>query len=139
MDSSQNCFSNPWSHRVNQFRPQTIAKQSRAKQTSDRYVSEQLYFHHFVHSNFCFSVKSSVAVHVHFYVWGFRLSLRSLVFLSLALRRLVARVVALSFRLRTWHRRRIFQLADNTFSLAVLTGLLYSPVCNSIRFFLSRV
>lgn len=29
---------------------------------------------------------------------------------------------------------RILQLADNTFSLTVLTGLSYSPVCNSIRF-----
>ena len=65
-----------------------------------------------MHSNFCFSVKSSVAVHVHFYVWGFRLSLRSLVFLSLALRRLVARVVALSFRLRTWHRRSCIETLE---------------------------
>ena len=63
-----------------------------------------------MHSNFCFSVKSSVAVHVHFYVWGFRLSLGFLVFLSLALRRLVASVVALSFRLRTWHRRRSLRM-----------------------------
>ena len=138
MDSSRNCFSNPL---VTPGQPISTPDhcEAKASKTNQRSFRQQLYFHHVWSLELLFSVMSAVQYMLSWMFGVFRLGLGFLVFLILALRRLVACVVALSFRLRIWHRRRVLQLADDTFPLAVLTGLLYSPVCNSVRFFLSRV